>query len=339
MRALVVHPGPAFSVADVYSGWVKGLQALGVQVMPYNLGDRLTWAEVALLATADGGTEKAFKTEAEVAGFAVSGLARAAYFWWPDLVVFVSGYYLDTQLVEVMRARGHKVACVLTESPYEDTVQLERAAIFDAVTVNDPTNLERFQQVTTALYAPHCYDPAVHHPGPSRFKADVSFVGTAYPSRQAFMSRVDWDGIDLALAGNWDNAPESLQRYCVHDVRGCLDNADAAELYRGSGASFNLYRLETNGDLDDTADGVAVGPREVELAACGTWFARQSRPESDDLFPMLPTFSSPEELGDQLRWALAHPDERTEAATAARAAIAGRTFDRNAAALLQALGI
>lgn len=339
MRALVVHPGPNFSVADVFNGWCQGLSDLGVDVMPYNLGDRLTWAECALLATADGGTERAFKDEGEVAGFAVSGLARAAYYWWPDVVIFVSGYYIDTQLVEVMRARRHKVACVLTESPYEDTVQLERAAIFDAVTVNDPTNLERFQQVTTALYSPHCYDPRVHHPGPSRYKADVSFVGTAYPSRQAFLDRVDWSGIDLALAGNWDNAPESLQRYCIHDVEDCLDNTDAAELYRGSAASFNLYRLETNGNVDDTADGVAVGPREVELAACRTWFARQSRPESDDLFPMLPTFSSPEELGDQLRWALAHPAERVDAAAAAAAAVADRTFDRNAAALLQALGL
>jgi spore maturation protein CgeB len=340
MRALVVHPGPDFSVADVFNGWCKGLTQLGVRVMPYNLGDRLTWAAHAFLKSDhDGSYSEAFPEFEDKASFGVSGLAKAAYYWWPDVVIFVSGFFVDHELVDVMRNRGHKVVCVLTESPYEDTRQLERASVFDAVTLNDPTNLEQFQQVTTAMYSPHCYNPDVHHPGESKYKADVSFVGTGYPSRQAFMSRVDWSGIDLALGGYWKGADETLSPFLVHDPEDCMDNGQTAELYRGSSASFNLYRLETNGDPADSSDGWAIGPREVELAAIGTWFARQSRPESDDLFPMLPTFSSPEELGDQIRWALAHPAERADAAAAARAAIADRTFDRNAAALLQALGI
>jgi hypothetical protein len=54
---------------------------------------------------------------------------------------------------------------------------------------------------------------------------------------------------------------------------------------------------------------------------------------------MLPTFSSPEELGDQIRWALANPDKRDAAAKAAHAAIVDRTFPNNVAALLGALGV
>ena len=90
--------------------------------------------------------------------------------------------------------------------------------------------------------------------------------------------------------------------------------------------------------MDDSADGIACGPREIELAATGTWFARQSRPESDELFPMLPVFSSPEELGDVLRWALANPDVRDEAGSAARSAILDRTFPNNAKRLMGLLG-
>ena len=29
MRWLVIQPGPSFSVADVYDGWVEALQGLG----------------------------------------------------------------------------------------------------------------------------------------------------------------------------------------------------------------------------------------------------------------------------------------------------------------------
>ncbi len=338
-RALVVCPGPEFSVADVYHGWQEGLAAIGFDVMAYNLGDRLTWAHHAYLKAHDGEYHQAFPDLDGVAGFATSGLAKAAYYWWPDVVVFISGFFIDHELVEVMRARRAKVACVFTESPYEDTRQLAISPIFDAVCVNDPVRLSDYQSQTTAIYTPHCYRPSLHHPGPSSHKSDVAFVGTGYPSRQAFMERVDWTGIDLALAGNWEHASDELQRYVIHDVESCLDNADTADVYRGTRAAFNLYRIESNGDLLDASDGWAIGPREVELAACGTWFARQSRGESDALFPMLPTFSEPEELGDLCRWALNHPDETTAATDAARAAISDRTFDRNARGLVRALGL
>jgi hypothetical protein len=41
MRILVIHPGPDFSVHDVYAGWVFALKQLGCQVFEYNLNDRL----------------------------------------------------------------------------------------------------------------------------------------------------------------------------------------------------------------------------------------------------------------------------------------------------------
>ena len=44
-------------------------------------------------------------------------------------------------------------------------------------------------------------------------------------------------------------------------------------------------------------------------------------------------------MGEQIRWAIAHPDERQEAATAARAALSDRTFDNNVRALMTALGL
>jgi spore maturation protein CgeB len=338
-RVLVVHPGPDFSVADVFRGYCRGFEELGWDVMQYNLGDRMTWASVAHLAAADGSFVKAFPEPEDVYSFALSGLYRAAYRWWPDVVVFISGFVMDQDTIEVFKSRGHKVACVFTESPYEDSRQMVVAPAFDAVTVNDEASLHKYDELTTAIYTPHAYDPTIHHPGFSTYKSDCVFVGTGYPSRQAFMKRVDWTGIDFVLAGGWKHADEALTSYLVHDIEDCLDNEDTAEMYRGSATSFNLYRSENNGDVADSGDGWACGPREIELAACGTWFARQSRAESDRLFPMLPTFSSPEELGDQIRWALANPDKRDAAACAARAAIADRTFPNNVAALLGALGV
>ena len=41
MRAVVVAPGPDFSVQDVYRGWCTGLLEIGVDVVEFNLNDRL----------------------------------------------------------------------------------------------------------------------------------------------------------------------------------------------------------------------------------------------------------------------------------------------------------
>jgi hypothetical protein len=255
--------------------------------------------------------------------------------------VFISGFTVDPQFLEVCRGRGIKTACVMTESPYEESRQLLIAPHFDAVALNDPTNMGQYATLTTAVYTPHAYRPDIHHEGEAHedYHSDCVFVGTGYPSRVAFLERCNFDGIDLALAGNWQNVPSILADRVVHDIEDCIDNVQTAELYRGAKTSFNLYRTETNGDVVDGCDGWSVGPREIELAASGTWFARQSRGESDELFPMLPTFNSPEELGELIRWALENPVERQIAAQQAKRVVADRTFPNNAHTLLASCGL
>ena len=51
MRWLVVHPGPHFSVHDLYTGWVEALRGLGEDVYTYNLGDRLSFYDATLVET------------------------------------------------------------------------------------------------------------------------------------------------------------------------------------------------------------------------------------------------------------------------------------------------
>ncbi len=337
MRTLVVHPGPEYSVSDVYRGWVRGLRDVGCDVAEYNLHDRLNFFARAHLRDEAGEFTKALQ-EDEAIHLAAAGLKQACYDWWPDVVVIISGFFIHSLLAEIMRARGHKVVLVMTESPYEDERQLEQADGVDAVVLNDPTNIDQFLTANpNTIYLPHCYDPDLHYPGASDFDADCVFVGTGFPGRVEFMRQVDWSGIDLGLAGNWRHVPDDLARFVVHDLEDCMPGERTPDLYRGSRTSFNLYRTEAQ--RDDLLEGWAMGPREVELAACGTWFARQSRPEGDDLFPMLPIFETPDELGDLIRWAIANPDKRLRAAENARAAVADRTFDVNAKRLLSLLGV
>jgi spore maturation protein CgeB len=333
MRVLTVSPGADFSVADVDNGYVKAFKALGCDVARYNMNDRLVYfANVELAGR---------KLEhQEVVLHAANGLHGMIWEWWPDLIVVISGFYVRPFTWAVLKDRPHKTAIVFTESPYEDDRQLNlvREAEPDVVILNDPKNRERYDQIHGNVhYLGHCYDPDIHHPPTARRDVDFAFVGTGYPSRARFFEQVDWTGLNVKLAGHWKDCPESLERFVIHDRAECYDNQDTANLYRRSRVSANLYRghdpVEANSA--DLMDGWACGPREIELAACETFFLREPRGESDRLFPMLPTFDTPDDFSQQLRWALAHPFETADAGRRARAAIHDRTFVQNARRLLQ----
>lgn len=168
--------------------------------------------------------------------------------------------------------------------------------------------------------------------------ADLAFIGTAFPSRVKFFEAMDLTGVDVLLGGSYwkeETSQASPLRKYLDQEEACVDNAETAEIYRHAKCGINLYRQE--GEEDHAGEGWAMGPREVEMAASGLFFLRDPRPETDLVLPMLPSFTTPRDASDQLRWWLAHDRERDEAAQKALAAIADRTFEANAGRLLRAL--
>jgi spore maturation protein CgeB len=335
MRAMVVHPGVDFSVSDVCRGIVTGLRSTGCEVAEFNLSDRLEFYSRAHVKQDDGEFLKAFSEEASVA-MAAKGIEAALYEYWPDIVVVVSGFFIPPVMWGVFARRPHHVVYWCTESPYEDDRQARGARYADTVILNDPTNLDTFRKDVNerTFYLPHSYDPDIHHPGSETPEYDFAFVGTGFPSRIDWLEAVDWTGIHATLAGNWnivdDDSP--LIPLLMHKRGWCIANADTAALYRNTRISLNLYRKEHSDG--GHADGWAMGPREVELAACGTFFFRDPRGEGDVLFPMLPTVTDPTEFSKNLRWWLDNDTARIEAAEAARDVIVDRTFQNTASRML-----
>lgn len=338
MRILACHPAPHFSVADVHAGYVEALRAAGQHVIDFPLGDILTFYDATLIQASEHTFRKALEP-GRAAELAADRLAGALYKTRPDVLLITSGFFIDGRLLDLARRDGVKVVFISTEQPYELTRELDLAAHCDITLLTDPVTIDRFAQVCTAVHAPHAYRPTVHTPGPAdpALECDLAFVGTGYPSRAAFLEAMDLDGLDVILAGNWQNLPEDspLRAHVPHDTADCLDNTDTVDVYRSARVGINLYRREA--ETPELAVGWAVGPREIELAACGAFFLRDPRPEGDELFPMLPTFGSPAEASELLRWYLAHPDACAEAAAKAREAVVGRTFDNTTAALLRLL--
>jgi spore maturation protein CgeB len=342
MRVMVVHPGADCSVSDVHDGLVDGLRRNGVEVESLNLNDRLWFYQHAQMPDPKGNLRPAFN-ELESLHLLGREIVTDAYYYWPHVIVIVSGFHVPTGILPLLRSRGHHLVLWATETPYEDDKQLAIAHHFDTVIVSDPVTLDQYRAINQRTwYLPHSYDPQVHRPGrPSKaWASDFCFVGTGFPSRVEFLEKVDalggFDGVDVLLGGNWqfdDTSPVNRWARNPHRRQWML-NREAVRCYRSSKVGVNLYRIENSAGR---SDGVAMGPREVEMAATGLFFLRESRPESDAILPMLPTFDGPEDFADKLRWWLDHDDDRLRAAQEARRATADRTFTNTASELLRRL--
>lgn len=346
MRVLVVHPGPSWATFDVYRGWLRGLTHAGCDVRPFNLDDRLrAYSTAHFVDEETGEAHRMWPDGADVARLAGHGLHAACYQFQPDVVLVVSARLLPAYVYDIIRERGSKVVLLFTESPYEDVSwQLDCAPHADVCLVNDPTNIDTWREACPTLYVPHAYDPQVHRPGPSRYAVDVAWIGTAgdtFPSRTRFLEQVDFGDARVFLGGLWAGVDESSPLRPHIAKAECVDNDETAEVYRGAKMSFNLYRAA--GDHTDAGfvGGWAMGPREVELAATGCFFARHSPEghggEGDEVLPMLPRFTEPGELTEIIRFYLARDDMRRDLSEQARAAVADRTFEHHAERLLRQL--
>lgn len=339
MRALVVWPGPNFSVTDVADKLAKGIAANGVETHAFKMHDLLGFYTRAHDFDDATGEYKRMVSTEDAVHLIMDQLKAALWSLMPDVVILVSGFFTDYEMLDFMReCRPHRTVGILTEQPYESDRELAFAEHLDAVVLNDPINVEQFRQrCPNSFYLPHSFDPDLHHANGRVERYDFGFVGTGYPSRVEFLEKVDLTGMRAILRGNWvDIGPDSPLAPFTLAQNECMNNRDTADLYRHTNCSVNLYRTEHNAGGSDV--GWAMGPREVELAACGTFFARDPRPESDETFPMLPTITDPSELSDVIRWAKDHPAERRAAADAAREAVADRDCTSMAGHLLRHLG-
>jgi len=344
MRWLLIHPGPGWSVSDVFTGWSEALTGLGEQVEEFPLDARLRFYKSALVETGELDEDgrpgvRPFLDREQAIQLAVDGILGAAYRWWPQAILCTSAFFMPPWMLEVLRARGHKIIMLMTESPYQDDFQLKMAQYADLTLLNDPSNIGAYREIGPAEYMPHCYRPSVHYPPPpgTEPEYDFAFIGTGFPSRIRFFSQMDLAGLNVCFRGLWMDLPEDspLRDWTATDADDCVDNTETAEIYRRSRAGINFYRREA--EDAHAGEGWACGPREIEMAATQLWFAREARGESDELFGMLPSFTSPAEASDLIRWAVAHPEERAESALKARAAVADRTFTASARRLLALL--
>ena len=313
------------------------MRANGVDVAELNLSDRLEFYARAWVKQDDGTLRAAFSDDAAVA-MAAKGIETACYEWWPDVVVIVSGFFIPPKLW------GCSPAAPITSStgaPNPRTRTTGRppppATPTPSSSTTRPTSSSTGPTSTRARST--CRTPTTPTstiPGPPTPTWPVTSCSSAPGSRPASngSSRSTGPGSTPGspATGTWSTDDSPLIPLLMHERGHCIDNADTAGLYRSAKASANLYRQEHSDGAH--ADGWAIGPREVELAACGTFFFRDPRGEGDELFPTLPIVTDRKRSATSCGGGCPTTPIRDAAVDAARLAVADRTFENTTARLL-----
>ncbi|MDR1039105.1 MAG: glycosyltransferase [Deltaproteobacteria bacterium] len=180
--------------------------------------------------------------------------------------------------------------------------------------------------VRKAAYLPPCADADFFKPreAPAHYKAQVSFMGAAYPNRLRILGDLDRT---LGLAGltadnfkifgsGWEAAGPGLKARLFDGGRR-MTAEETALVYAGGEVNLNIH--SGPGEGFDPGSGF-VNPRTFELAATGAFQLCDPRPLMEGLFSNeeIAVVPSPEDLPEFVLDWLARPTDRARAGAAAR---------------------
>lgn len=340
MRILLTYPGPGYSTFDVAHGYDKALRALGHDVHSFDHGGWMRFYDISL------GLWQQYQPDAELPLNAPRVLAAEhvvieAVDVVPDVILIVTAMGMHRRAFDLMGRLGLPIAVLLTESPYEDSVQtlVMRKGHISLAFTNERTSAERLEQASgiRTLYLPHAYDDTRHYPRNVNgdYQTDLFFWGTLWPRRAEMVKRINQMPYNVKAGGIWPYA--SNREEAQASVRGVIDNAEMPLWYSGTRVALNHHRefCTVANDAEqylDRGEAESLGPRAYEIAACGAFqLCDDTRAELGDVFGnSVATYSDTDDLMDKAAYYLARDAEREEMARAARERVRGCTFIKRA---------
>jgi spore maturation protein CgeB len=236
-------------------------------------------------------------------------LERACVEWRPDLVLVVKGGPVTPGLIRRVKARTDtRFVNFFPDNPLW-MIPFECIEAYDLFFTKERYALRQLEQagLRNLHYLPMYCVPEMHHPVEltaderGRFASAVSFVGSCYSYRERFVSELAGYPVRLWGAG-WDRSDSPAVRAMV--AGGPVWGRAKLAVYSGSTLSLNQHH-----PMNDI---VGVNTRTFELAASGTCQVVDLKEELAPLFTPreeIVAYRDLAELGRQLDYYLAHPDE------------------------------
>jgi spore maturation protein CgeB len=247
-----------------------------------------------------------------------------------DLVITVEST-LAPEAVDRIKRNGSAVAVWFPDPVSALGRQVMFMCDYDVICLKDSEMVRRGQVslTTKVIYLPEACNPTWHRPSEVPMEPVVVFAGNMYPLRMRLLERLSRAGLPLRIYGppwaGWLRsdvlAPHSTGRYLAREEK--------ARVFRSAGVVLNTLQP---GEM------ASVNCRLFEAAGCGAATLTDARPDLWGLFEVsteVATFETFDELVDQARWLLDHPDmARAMGDRAATRAHAEHTYDHRLSRLL-----
>ncbi|WFS60924.1 glycosyltransferase [Pseudodesulfovibrio thermohalotolerans] len=245
----------------------------------------------------------------------------------PDLVLAMAQAPLNQQALKRLRRDGVATAMWFVEDYNLFTYWKAFAPLYDVFAVIQKgaffEDLAAIGQ-PNALYLPLAAQPDFHRPmdlSPverRKFGSEVSFMGAGYPNRRkAFRELVNFDFKIWGTEWEGDHVLEPLVQLKGARVtpEECVKIFNATKINLNLHSSIQADELVTFGDF--------VNPRTFELAACGAFQLVDRRTLMPEAFAEneLATFSSMDELVENIEYFSSRPEERQAYADRGRARV------------------
>jgi hypothetical protein len=244
----------------------------------------------------------------------------------PDVVLVVHGRRFAQKWGDKLRA--HRTAVWLVDEPYEVDDTAQWSGRFDTVFLNDASTLDRH---ANAHVLPVCFDPAVYRDAGLERTYPAGFIGGSNPARERFLAKLAEEGLlGYVVGGPWRSP--GLGRLCLAPN---IPAYQSAELYQRTAIVVNVFR-DRHHFNQRAVPARAMNPRVYEALACGALVVSEPRPELSEVFPELPTFSTPESLVATVRELAADRVRLAGLLEASRARLGGHDY---AARLKRAMDI
>lgn len=340
MRVLVVNSGAAHSTGDVFRGLHEAM-AGQVECIEYNLTARIDMALMWLryiwrrAKLARPAVPPPTPNDVDALYLAGAQMIERALFFEVDGILMVSGMFVLRNILNMARRAHLRTGLVLTESPYDRVAEANWTQAVDVAWTNERSSVDYLRQESgnpNVFYLPHAI--AAHHaPQPDEWdsqvaKHDVLFVGSCFQERVETLSAVDWSGIDFGLYGEWQ-ALGSRSKLRAHLRDKVVENYKTAAMYRQAKVGLNLYResIGWGRKAPRITHAESLNPRALELAACGIFQISNHRAEVAETFgDSIVCFDTPQQLEQEVRYYLAHDNERMWKAHEARDRVADPRF-------------
>ena len=244
-----------------------------------------------------------------------------------DLLLTIGGKTIEPETLQLFR--GKKILWFLDSiTRYEEVFR--KVPFFDSIFLFEPTDIDaiRKRYNRESYFLATAFNPRIYFPQQLKQQYDFSFVGSYYPVREEFLSRLYSISNNVCIYGDFYRAAFKPVRDSVKKVNVPRERTNHL---------FNTTRVNINIHHNQSKEGLS--PRTFEILGAGGFQMVEGQKVAMEYFrdnQDICFYSSKEEFDDKARFYLQHDTAREKIArNGYQTALNGHTWKHRLQEMLQ----